>query len=264
MAKDVLHDRATSLLYLAAPSGASGGSNRKGRPVSLLSTNAELRKHKIAVWSIPALSAELPDGRRVKTCPNAGVCASLCYARSGTYRFSNVKAAHVRNLQYVLDDPAGWEAEMVAELGKPRHCNGWVRIHDAGDFFAAWYLEAWCRIAVARPDVSFYAYTKEVTMTREARAAGLVPPNFAILFSLGGKEDRLIDLDTERHADVFADMDALIDAGYADQSGDDRLAVLGPQRVGIPANNIRHLKKRQGSRSFGELQAEQDARRRSR
>jgi len=189
------------------------------------------------------------------------VCASLCYARAGTYNFSNVKAAHVRNLTYVLDRPDEWEAEMIAELGKPRHRDGWVRIHDAGDFFDDWYLAAWCRIAGAHPDVSFYAYTKEVSMVRRAEQAGIVPDNLSIVFSLGGKEDHLIDLGAERHADVFTDVDALIEAGYHDQSEDDRLSVVGPQRVGIPANNIRHLRKRQGSRSFGELQREQDARR---
>jgi hypothetical protein len=226
--------------------------------VSLLSTNRELRAQRIAVWSIPALSAELPDGRRVKTCPNAGACASLCYARSGTYNFSNVKAAHVRNLQYVMDDTDGWKAEMIDELSRPRHRGGWVRIHDAGDFFADWYMEAWCQIAAAHSDVTFYAYTKEVTMTRRLMARGVVPANLLIVFSLGGKEDHLIDLVNDRHADVFVDPESMAEAGYHDQSADDRLAVIGPQRVGIPANNIKHLRKRQGSRSFGELQREAD------
>lgn len=229
--------------------------------MTLLSSNRELRQHRIAVWSIPALSAELPDGRRVKTCPSAGVCAALCYARSGTYNFRNVKAAHTRHLQYVMDDPAGWEAEMCAEVARPKHDGGWVRIHDAGDFYTVDYLEAWCRIAEATPGVTFYAYTKEVSMVRDVTARGLVPANLLLVFSLGGKEDHLIDLATERHADVFTDPAALVEAGYHDQSDDDRLAVLGPDRVGIPANNIKHLRKRQGPQSFGQLQAEQDRRR---
>jgi Gene product 88 len=58
--------------------------------------NRELRKDGIFTWSIPALSARLNNGENVVTCPNAGVCAKLCYARSGTYRFSNVRQAHVR------------------------------------------------------------------------------------------------------------------------------------------------------------------------
>lgn len=229
--------------------------------MTLLSTNKELRAQRIAVWTLPALSAELSDGKRVKTCPNAGVCASLCYARSGTYRFSNVKAAHTRNLEYVLNDTDGWKQEMVAELSKPRHRNGWVRIHDAGDFFADWYMQAWCEIADAHHDVTFYAYTKEVSMTRRLVAAGVVPDNLLLVFSLGGNEDHLIDLATDRHADVFVDPESLEAAGYHDQTQDDRLSVLGPQKVGIPANNIAHLKKRQGSKSFGELQREQDAKR---
>jgi hypothetical protein len=184
----------------------------------------------------------------------------LCYARAGTYRFSNVLAKHVWNLEQVMDDVDDWQARMIDELGAKKHDGGWVRIHDAGDFFADWYLEAWCRVAVARPTVTCYAYTKEVSMVRRAQAAGLVPTNLHLLFSLGGREDHLIDLDAERHADVFADVDSLIAAGYADQSADDRLAVLGPERVGIPSNNLKHLRKRQGARSFGELQRDHDAR----
>jgi hypothetical protein len=229
--------------------------------VTLLSSNSELRQQRIAVWSLPALSAELPDGRRVKTCPNAGACASLCYARSGPYNFSNVKAAHVRNLQYVLDHPDLWRREMVAELSRPQHRNGWVRIHDSGDFFADWYMEAWCWIAEAHPDITFYAYTKEVTMTRQLRNRSVIPGNLLIVFSLGGKEDHLINLETERHADVFTTIDAMIEAGYHDQSADDRLAAVGPQRVGIPANNIRHLRKRQGGQSFGQIQQDLDVKR---
>ncbi len=148
---------------------------------------------------------------------------------------------------------------MKAELCHPRHRDGWVRIHDAGDFFAEWYLLAWCRIAAEHPDVTFYAYTKEVTMTRKVRAEDHVPENLLIVFSLGGKEDHLIDLARERHADVFPDVESIIASGYYDQSADDRLAVLGPERVGIPANNLKHLRKRQGPSSFGDLQREHDS-----
>jgi hypothetical protein len=224
----------------------------------LSTSNRELRAHRIATWSLPALSAELSDGTRVKTCPNAGACAALCYARAGTYRFSNVLAAHTRNLERTIRDLAGWEADMVAEVQR-YHRGGWVRIHDSGDFYSDEYLRAWCRVAAVCPDTTFYAYTKEVTMTRAVTAEGLVPDNLRLLFSLGGQEDYLLDRDQERHADVFPDVDTLEAAGYADQSDDDRLAVVGPAKVGIPANNLRHLLKRQGGKSFGELQRLLDA-----
>lgn len=84
------------------------------------------------------------------------------------------------------------------------------------------------------------------------------PENFLWVFSLGGKEDHLLDLEADRHADVFPDAASIEAAGYADQSANDLLCVLHPNhRVGIPANNIKHFKKRQGTETFGSLQVAQ-------
>ncbi|MFZ3492227.1 GP88 family protein, partial [Streptomyces sp. 5.8] len=77
---------------------------------------------------------------------------------------------------------------------------------------------------------------------------------------VGGREDHLIDLTRERHADVFPDVEALIAAGYSDQTESDLLAVLSKSPlVGIPANRIPHLLKRQGEETFGSLQRALDA-----
>jgi len=222
--------------------------------------NRELRKDGIFVWSIPALNARLSDGSNFVTCPNAGVCANLCYARSGTYRFSNVYAAHLRNLEATFD-LLGWTAEMIAELEAPRFRGGkYVRIHDAGDFYSAEYLQAWADIAQATPDVTFYAYTKEVEMVK----AATLPDNLRIVFSMGGKQDHLVGPD-DRHAEVFPDLETLHAAGYQDQTASDLLAITLPtNRIGIPANNLRHLRKRQGSASFGQLQRQREDRRAAR
>ncbi|MEU6405404.1 hypothetical protein [Streptomyces sp. NPDC046985] len=64
----------------------------------------------------------------------------------------------------------------------------------------------------------------------------------------------------ERHADVFPDAEAVATAGYTDQTESDLLSVLNESPlVGIPANEIPHLKKRQGSETFGSLQEALDA-----
>ena len=132
-----------------------------------------------------------------------------------------------------------------------------IRIHDSGDFFSDEYLAAWLHIATLRPDVLFYAYSKEVSRMR--RVAGEnPPPNFLVCFSLGGREDHLLDLSEggDRHADVFPDEDAIDRAGYYSQDPHDLLCVVSPStRVGIPTNNIRHFQKRQGQRTFGEIEA---------
>lgn len=248
----------------------------------LLTQNSELREIGVFNWSIPAWVVTLTDGRVFNACPSAGACADLCYARNGTYLFPAVRAAHVRNLEMILDDLDGWRETMILELGHKRYRpsgrsradvvpadvypDAWtrrwidnggqaVRIHDAGDFFSDDYLRAWMTIARATPDVLFYAYTKEVSRFR--RIVEPAPaPNFRWIYSLGGREDHLLDPDVDRHAEVFPDADAIEAAGYRSQEESDLYAVLLPTtRVGIPANNIRHFRKRQGEQTFGSLQA---------
>ena len=224
----------------------------------LTNGNRELAKDGIFTWTLPALNARLSNGKNHITCPNAGICANLCYARSGTYNFSNSKKAHLAKLEMVLNDLAGWELQLVEELKAKRYRGGkWVRIHDSGDFFSNAYFEAWVRIAQSTPDVRFYAYTKEVKMVKSYT----LPENLIIIFSMGGKQDRLIDTNVDRHADVFPTLEALLDAGYTDQEDSDILAAtMLNNKVGIVVNNIPHLKKKQGVATFASLQRERDAR----
>ena len=220
----------------------------------LLRQNRELREIGAWNWTLPALGAKLDDGRTIHTCPQAGACAALCYARSGTFRFKNVKAAHARNLKLVLDTPDEWEAAMNAEISRYVKPGSYVRIHDSGDFFADEYLVAWMRIAANHPSVVFYAYTKEVSRFKRL-VEGFASANFRWLYSMGGKEDHLIDVDRDRHAEVFPTKEALDAAGYFDQSASDILAITAPtNRIGIVANNIPHFKKKQGAATFGDLQ----------
>ena len=246
--------------------------------MALLTQNSELKPHGIWNFSIPAWYVRLTSGDLFVTCPNAGACAKVCYARNGTYNFKNVKAAHRRNLELFLNSPYAFEEALVTELtakrfrptGKPRHLppgvdmsrlhpylRRWintggkaVRIHDSGDFFSPEYLATWVRIANATRDVLFYAYTKEVLMFKRH---GLFPVNFHYLFSTGGLQDGLIT-ERDRHADVFANEAEIEAAGYGSQEASDLLAVLLPtNRIGIPANNIPHFNKKMAGRRFSEL-----------
>ncbi|MFE3173090.1 hypothetical protein ACFXPA_36060 [Amycolatopsis sp. NPDC059090] len=98
--------------------------------MTLLRQNRELKRLGIWNWSLPAFAGTLPDGRNYNTCPSAGVCASVCYARNGTYRFPVVLQRHQENLRYVLDDLPGWTVQMTAEVTHPKFAGAWVRIHD--------------------------------------------------------------------------------------------------------------------------------------
>lgn len=256
---------------------------------TLLRQNSELRGDGVWNWTLPAWVTRLPDGRVVNVCPSAGACKDLCYARNGTYLFPKVKAAHQRNLMLTLDSLPLWKDAMLAELahrrfrptGRPRFpqdrdrlvldewTEGWmddggaaVRVHDSGDFYSDDYLAAWIEIAERVPDVLFYAYTKEVSRVKRHAAECPFPPNFRVIFSMGGIEDHLLDPDTDRHAEVFPDMVALADAGYADQEENDLYCVLlDTTRVGIPANNIPAFKKRMGRGTFGSLERDKGRRR---
>jgi hypothetical protein len=253
------------------------------KPATLLRQNSELKADRIWNWTLPAFAVRLADGRTMNVCPKAGACANFCYALNGTYMFRNVRGAHERNLVYVLDHLDEWKNHMIEELQHKKfrpngierfaaydlQLKGWtegwrlsggaaVRIHDSGDFFSVDYLKAWLEIAYRTPDVLFYAYTKDVTMFRE-HAEGKTPVNFRYVFSMGGKEDHLVDKDTDRHADVFPSLEVLADLGYLDQEDSDLLAVLLPTtRIGIVSNNIPHFNKKMAGRSFSELQVERD------
>jgi hypothetical protein len=228
----------------------------------LLSQNGELRPDGIFNWSLPAFAVKLNDGTNFNVCPNAGACASFCYARNGTYNFRNVKSRHIENLEYVLYHPEQWFEKMLAEVSKPKMKGKYVRIHDAGDFFSKEYLELWLEIARKVPDVTFYCYTKEVAMFKEIVEPNC-PNNFKYLYSMGGKQDHLIDKEKDRHAEVFPDDAAILDAGYENQDASDLLAITLPTvKIGIPANNIPHFNKKLAGKTFGAVQVEIDSKRR--
>ena len=219
----------------------------------LLTQNSELKADGVFNWTLPAWAIKLRDGRKFNVCPNAGICATLCYARNGTYLFPAVRAKHERNLLLVLDHLPVWERRMRRELHHHRYRGKHVRIHDAGDFFSDAYLEAWLRIIVASPWATFYAYTKEISRFKRLVEPD-PPPNFLWIYSLGGKEDVLIDRAVDRHADVFPTRTAAEAAGYPSQESSDLFAIYSPKHVGIVANNIPVFRRKQGGSTFGELQ----------
>lgn len=252
----------------------------------ILTQNRELRRDGVWNFTLPAWVIELPDGSHFNVCPNAGACAKFCYARNGTYLFPKVRGKHLSNLLLVRDDP-DWTEAIAEELahkrfrpkGTPREIpglnstdhlspeiRGWieaggqaVRIHDSGDFFNRDYLNGWMTLATRFPDVLFYAYTKEVEMLEAAKPW---PANFLICYSMGGRQDHLVDPETMRHADVFPDLEAIEEAGYLSQHDSDLLCVLLPStKIGIPQNNIPHFRKRLAGRTFSEAQQDRSRRR---
>jgi hypothetical protein len=215
--------------------------------MNLLTQNSDLKKGGIYGWTLPAHWVTLSNGNKFNACPNAGICAAFCYAKAGTYNFKNVKKAHIEKLELVLNKPQEWFTAMNEELSQKKYIGKYIRIHDAGDFFAEWYAQLWIDIATKNQQCIFYTYTKEVSLFKKLQ----VPDNFIVIYSYGGKQDYLIDKEKDRHSDVFHNYDEMIAAGYNDIADDDKQAAIHPNhKVGLFRNNIKHYIKKMGNKNF--------------
>jgi len=176
------------------------------------------RNSKLAKASVYTVNFGIPA---LKTCPMAKLCKSFCYANKGAYAWPIVKQAYEYRYQCTKLDTFPQLA--FKELSKIRKLKA-VRIHDSGDFYNKKYLNKWISIAESMPDKIFYCYTKRVTLLKSYQFEGLLPDNFIVIYSLGGNEDRHIDLKTDRHSFIFKSQEQLINAGYVDASQDDTVA----------------------------------------
>ena len=246
----------------------------------MLTQNSEMKKDGVFNWTLPAWVVKDSKGVAINVCNQAGGCIKFCYARNGTYNFPAVKAAHLRNLELTRDNLSQFLTDMINELshkrflptGIPRlpdmnrgHLTpeiarlldqgaACIRIHDAGDFYSEEYLLAWLTICSNNPNILFYCYTKEVELFKRV-VGNNAPANFLWCFSMGGRQDHMVDKECDYHADVFTDSFAVEEAGYYSQDSHDLLCVVAPSnKIGIPANNIPHFKKKMAGRSFSEIE----------
>ena len=218
--------------------------------MNLLTQNSDLKKSGIFGWTLPAHWVTLTDGTKFNTCPSAGVCAAFCYAKNGTYLFSNVRKAHIEKLELVLNNREEWKRIMIEEINKPKYKGKYIRIHDAGDFFNEQYAKDWIDIANECNESIFYTYTKEVILMKKLEK----PNNFIVIYSFGGKQDNHINKDIDRHSDVFPDYDEMIRLGYVDIAEDDKEAAINPNhRIGLYRNNIKHFIKKMGANKFSDF-----------
>jgi hypothetical protein len=221
--------------------------------IKLFTQNSDLKKGGIFGWTLPAHWVTLADGNKFNCCPNAGVCGAFCYAKSGTYMFSNVRKAHMEKLDLVLFRRDEWKRLINEELSLKKYDGKYIRIHDSGDFFNEQYALDWLEVASNNPQCIFYAYTKEVSMFKRLKPQ--LPENFITIFSFGGREDYLIDREVDRHSDVFPNYDEMINLGYNDIGDDDKQSAINPNhKVGLFRNNIKHFIKKMGDKKFSEWQ----------
>ena len=209
--------------------------------VKLSTGNGKLAKEGIASFNIPALK----DSTGFTTCPNAGICAGLCYARQGRYHTPSVQAPREANVALLRDCEANGDympfidAMHTALYELPKRFKR-VRIHDSGDFFSAAYFEAWLDIVADSPAYEFYAYTKMIELV----SAYDLPANLHIVQSVGGLQDDAIDT-SRPHSRIFASSEALLAAGYVDGTKSDAPAYGGEVRIGLVYHGTRKLTGRQ-------------------
>lgn len=186
------------------------------RPKQLLKQNEKM-KHSDGTETVyfnlglPALKGLAVDEETgqfviVNTCPGAGECKIYCYAMKGGYvQWAATSMAQTRVLNFLLNDPSGFESKLSSEISKQKKkfakkdTKVVVRWHDAGDFFSPDYREMAFRIANKFPDVSFYAYTKVA-----ANVQADLPDNFLMNFSQGAlsREEKQVDTTKSKHSKV--------------------------------------------------------------
>ena len=202
---------------------------------NILTQNSKMKASSRLVynWTIPAFLSKTG----FKTCPQAGVCATGCYARSGAYLWSNVSKVHEAKLELShRPDFATIMIEAITKVYQPGK-ELYIRIHDAGDFYGIEYAIKWFKIMEffkMNPAIQFYAYTKQIEMFQGISK----PENFTLIYSFGGKQDHLIK-PTDRHSAVFPNKADLLAAGYIDASKDDMMALTDNHRVGLVYHGVK-------------------------
>ncbi len=99
---------------------------------------------------------------------------------------------------------------------------GVVRIHVAGDFFNQNYFDAWLSVALCRPDVLFYAYTKSLPYW--IARIDQIPANFVLTASRGGRKDDMIEKHSLRSVKVVFSESEAADAGLEIDHTDEHAA----------------------------------------
>lgn len=178
------------------------------------------------------------------TCPQAGECESWCYAKTGRYLFPSVKNKMKKNYELSQRDDFGFivDQELQRLQRKQPDKKIYIRWNDAGDIYDASYFSKLVSIAWRNMNVNFYSYTKSVKLVKDAIAGGLmIPPNYHITFSFGGKQDDLIQPE-DRQAKVFGTAEEAEECWH-DASHND-MVTYNEQKICLPYHGIKGRFKR--------------------
>lgn len=219
----------------------------------------------------------LPSGF---TCPSASECLSRahkitgkitdgsatvfrCFSASQEATFPNVRKSRWENfdaLKAVGSDVSALVEFISANLPKQNI----IRIHVGGDFYSQAYFDAWLGVAKNNPAKTFYAYTKSLDYWVARKH--LIPPNFKLNASRGGRKDYLIaDYGLKFAEVVFTEEEAASKGLEIDHDDlrafaqDKSFALLlhGVQPKGSAASDALKILKRQGKTGYSSKGATQ-------
>jgi hypothetical protein len=187
------------------------------RPKNLLKQNDKMKKSgtdetEFFNTSLPALRGLVVDEdtgefKIVNTCPSAGKCLLKCYAKHGSYTmFPNVSMSYNKILNFLFNDPEGYEEKMIAEIKEVarnfrKKKKVQIRWNDSGDLLSPKYFDLVMKVVNSTPMVDHYIYTKEVAMIKSYPNP---PQNVIFNFSFGARKEQenLIDLGKDKYSVV--------------------------------------------------------------
>lgn len=159
-----------------------------------------------------------------------------CFSASQEALFPGVYNRRKNNLDYLVGlirngiSPLQLSILISEQLPKDL---GILRVHVGGDFFNQKYFDAMLLTAAANHDKLFYAYTKSLKYW--ANQLSVIPDNFVLTASRGGRHDYLIDEHNLREAVVIAD--SQLCEKIAKQGQHNRINKHGSQFDGMPIDH---------------------------
>lgn len=220
--------------------------------------NGKLRKlaKKIGVKKTEVYSFDLLAGW---TCPSAHDCLSKvvqdksgkrtirdgkhtefrCYAASLEALYPSKYDSDKHNTDTVRSLNTANQIASEIERSLPAKAKV-IRIHSSGDLFNKEYFKAWILVAKRRPDLKLYAYTKQIKLWLSLRH--LIPSNFVLTASKGGKHDSLIDEHNLKTAVVVYSRDEAEQMGVPIDEDDSYALDASVNRVGLLIHGIQPAK----------------------
>ena len=122
-----------------------------------------------------------------------------CFSASAEAVYRGARELRWNNLDALLNAKTTEKMASLINEALPLQAS-LVRIHVSGDFFSLAYFDAWIAVALSRPLVTFYAYTKSLHLW--IQRLKYIPANLKLVASYGGKFDSLIEKHNLRFARV--------------------------------------------------------------